>query len=142
MTEESKEIGVVEDVDLDLDVLVGITKYVKMPGGDIVGIRPPDLDGLFKLSKLGQKMQGAFAGGKEKISEDQAVKIYDELKSNFIALVPQLEPYKDELNYSMVLALLNLVVKISMPSDLEELEKRGIALDDDQKKALQGFLDQ
>ena len=39
-----------------------------------------------------------------------------------------------------MLALLNLLVDMAMPSSVEEFEKRGITLTDDQKKILQGYL--
>lgn len=123
-------------VDLDLEILVGVTKNIRMPDGKVITVATPDLEQLFKLSKLGGEMQSAAD-----LSEDQAVQVYADLKAAFVELVPQLKPYRDVLNYQQVFAILNLVVKMAMPSDLSELEKQGITLDDDQKKVLQGFLE-
>jgi len=38
--------------------------------------------------------------------------------------------------------LIQFIAKMSMPKDLDELQKRGITLDDDKKKVLQDFLGQ
>jgi hypothetical protein len=124
-------------VDLDLETLVGVKKNVKMPDGKIIAIAAPDLLDLLKMSKLGQQMQDL-----DKLSEEETVEVFNTLKSTFVDLIPELQPYRDTLNFQQVLAVLNLVVKLAMPSDLSELEKQGITLDDDQKKALEGFLEQ
>lgn len=124
-------------VDLDLEALVGIKKNVRMPDGNVVAISAPDLESLFKLSKLSENVKGNV----NDLTEDEALTIYSNLKSSFVELVPEIEPYKNHLNYGQIFALLDLVVKMAMPSDLEELEKQGITLSDDQKKVLQGYLE-
>lgn len=117
--------------DLDLDTLVKPSKKIKF-GGEVIEIKPPALEELLKLSKLGGQIQKRQSG--EKMSEEEAVEAINSLRDAFAELVPELKG--KPLNVEQLLALLDLVVSLAMPSDVTELEKRGIKLDDDQKKIL------
>lgn len=120
--------------DLDLDTLVQPSKKIRLDG-EIIEIKPPALEELLKLSKLGGEIQKMQSG--EKMSEEDAVAAIGKLRGAFTELIPALEGHN--LNIDQLLALLNMVVKIAMPNDVTELEKRGITLDADQKKILQDF---
>lgn len=117
--------------DLDLDTLVKPSKRIKF-GGEAIEIKPPSLEELLKLSKLGGQIQKRQSG--QKMSEEEAVEAINSLRDAFAELVPELKG--KPLNVEQLLALLDLVVGLAMPSDVSELEKRGIKLDDDQKKIL------
>lgn len=117
--------------DLDLDTLVKPSKKIKF-GGEVIEIKPPSLEELLKLSKLGGQIQKRQSG--EKMSEEEAVEAINSLREAFAELVPELQG--KQLNVEQLLAMLDLVVGLAMPSDVTELEKRGIKLDDDQKKIL------
>lgn len=120
--------------DLDLDTLVKPSKRIKL-GGEAIEIQPPSLEELLKLSKLGGAIQKRQAG--EKMSEEEAVEAINNLRAAFADLIPALKG--KALNVEQLLALLDMVVSMAMPSDVSELEKRGIKLDADQKKILQGL---
>ena len=68
------------------------------------------------------------------MTEEEAVEAINSLRDAFAELVPELKG--KPLNVEQLLALLDLVVSMAMPSDVSELEKRGIKLDADQKKIL------
>ena len=135
------ELDLDVDVDLDLDVLVVESKKVRLPGGQVVSIKIPDLVTLLGLTKMGGQLD-KIQKGTSKLTNAQKLAMFVEIKKAFIESVPELKPYEDQLSDKMVVALLEFVAKISMPNDLAELEKRGITLDDAQKKAIQGYLDQ
>lgn len=120
--------------DLDLDTLVQPSKKIRLDG-EIIEIKPPALEELLKLSKLGGEIQKMQSG--EKMSEEEAVGAIGKLREAFTELIPALQGHN--LNIDQLLALLNMIVKIAMPNDVSELEKRGITLDADQKKILQDF---
>ncbi len=117
--------------DLDLDTLVKPSKKIRL-NGEAITINPPSLEELLKLSKLGGAIQAKQTG--KKMSEEEAVEAINSLRDAFAELVPELKG--KSLNVEQLLALLDLVVKMAMPSDVTELEKRGITLDADQKKIL------
>lgn len=117
--------------DLDLDTLVKPSKKIKL-AGEAITINPPSLEELLKLSKLGGQIQKKQTG--EKMTEEEAVEAINSLRDAFAELVPELKG--KPLNVEQLLALLDLVVSMAMPSDVSELEKRGIKLDADQKKIL------
>jgi len=117
--------------DLDLDTLVKPSKKIRL-AGEAITINPPSLEELLKLSKLGGQIQKKQTG--EKMTEEEAVEAINSLRDAFAELVPELKG--KPLNVEQLLALLDLVVSMAMPSDVSELEKRGIKLDADQKKIL------
>lgn len=117
--------------DLDLDTLVKPSKKIRL-AGEAITINPPSLEELLKLSKLGGQIQKRQTG--EKMTEEEAVEAINSLRDAFAELVPELKG--KPLNVEQLLALLDLVVSMAMPSDVSELEKRGIKLDADQKKIL------
>lgn len=117
--------------DLDLDTLVKPSKTIKL-AGEAITINPPSLEELLKLSKLGGQIQKRQTG--KTMTEEEAVEAINSLRDAFAELVPELKG--KPLNVEQLLALLDLVVSMAMPSDVSELEKRGIKLDDDQKKIL------
>ncbi len=128
-------------VDLDLDALVIEPKKVRLPGGAVVLIHMPELSTLFSLTKLGNRID-ALNSSKKPATDAQKVKLFEEIKEAFIELIPELQPYSDQLNDAQVVALIQFIAKMSMPKDLDELQKRGITLDDDKKKVLRDFLGQ
>lgn len=123
--------------DLDLDTLVGATKSVKLNGKEFT-LSQPDLGELLKLTKLGAKLQEATTSGGEEGNE--AVEVMGELRDMIAKLAPPLAA--EPINVMQMIALLNLLVDMAMPSSVEEFEKRGITLTNDQKKILSGYLKQ
>lgn len=133
-TSTSKSQDSTPSVDLDLSTLVQAKKRVKMPDGNIIEIAPPALETLLKVAKIGADMQ-EVQGNLTELDEQKAIDLYANLTKAFKELVPELADA--DLNYEQTFALLDLVVQMAMPSDLKELEKRGITLSTDQKKILQ-----
>ena len=123
-------------VDLDLDTLVRPSKKVRL-AGQIITITPPDLETLFKVAKIGGELQQAQKSLSD-LDEEQAVELYNNLREAFDQLIPELKGHK--LSYEQIFALLDMIVDMSMPADVSELEKRGIKLDADQKKILKDSL--
>lgn len=140
MAEEPKADDSIDQVDLDLDTLVRPKKKIRMPGGTVIEIEPPDLETLFKLAKMGgdlQKAKTELEQTKEDLDADKADELYKKMKAAFIEVIPQLKDYK--LDFDQIFKLLDFIVNLSMPADVSELEKRGIKLDSNQKKILQSY---
>ena len=120
------------EYDLDLDTLSQSKKTVKI-GGKVIEFDPPSLEDLIDLAKLGgqlQKIQTAQKNGDTNI--DDMSEIMDKLRNGLVNIVPELKEFK--LNMAKLVALIGLFVDSAQPNDAKELEKRGIALDGDQKK--------
>lgn len=120
--------------DLDLDTLVAAKKKIKIRG-ELVEIEIPSLEKLLQLSTLGRDLQEVQNGLESLTEEQQAAKV-EEAIARMRAAFEQLMPELKELNLNMdqLFALLNFVTKHAMPTENEELKKRGITLDSDQKK--------
>lgn len=117
--------------DLDLDTLSQDKMRVKIQG-NVVEFNPPSLEDLIELAKLGGKMQ-KFKGGQIDTNDaDEMSEVMDALKQGIANVVPELKEYK--LNIDQLLAVLTLLTDKAQATDTKELEKRGIKLDDDQKK--------
>ena len=117
--------------DLDLDTLSQDKMRVKIQGG-VVEFNPPSLEDLIELAKLGGKMQKFKGGAIDTNNIDEMSEVMDALKNGISNIVPELTNYK--LNLDQLLAILDLLVDKAQSTDTKELEKRGIKLDDDQKK--------
>ncbi len=135
--------------DLDLDVLTGKSKIVKM-NGRTIEIFPPSLDELFNLQELASKFKGMDATN---LTDDQAKLVFSDLQTGLLKLIPGLasvmkEPgfkgfihrlfkkksERSSLTVNQVYALINLVIEMSVPNDLKELEKNNITIGTDKKK--------
>lgn len=119
--------------DLDLDTLSKSNKRVKIQG-DIIEFAPPSLEDLIDLAKLGGQIQKYQQGEIDTKDIDSMSKLMDQLKDGLSNIVPELKKYK--LNMEQLIALINLLVDSTQPNDQKELAKRGIALDNDQKKTV------
>lgn len=118
--------------DLDLDTLSQDKKRVKI-GGNVIEFDPPSLEDLIDLAKLGGKLQ-KYQGQEAVDNIDEMSDVMENLKTGLSNIVPQLKEYK--LNMQQLLALIDLFVDSAQPNDAKELEKRGIKLDNDQKKTV------
>ena len=116
--------------DLDLDTLSQDKKRVKI-GGEVIEFDPPSLEDLIELAKLGGKLQ-KYQGQQNVENIDEMSEVMDGLKNGLSNIVPELKDKK--LNLQQLLALIDLFVDSAQPNDVKELEKRGIKMDDDQKK--------
>ena len=119
-------------VDLDLDTITKPSKTIRVDGR-VIKVEPVELGGLFKLFRL----YGDLSKSDGDISVEnlqEADETFKKLKATIIELVPGLKDAK--LNFERLIAILELVVSMAIPSDLEELEKRGIKLSPEQKKIL------
>lgn len=120
-------------VDLDLDVLAKQSKHVKL-NGKTIEVRPLEVGELFSLHKLGKDFQNVNT---DDMDEEKAVQAVEALQGGFERFIPDLKGQK--LSLDQMFALLDLVIEMAMPSDVEELEKRGITLSADQKKILSQY---
>lgn len=116
--------------DLDLDTLSQDKKRVKI-SGKVIEFQPPALEDLIDLAKLGGKIQ-KFQGDTDVENVEEMSDVMDKLKVGLVNIVPELKEFK--LNLPQLMALIDLLVDSAQPNDQKELEKRGIALDGDQKK--------
>jgi len=119
--------------DLDLDTLSQQKKRVRIHG-NIIEFSPPSLEDLIELAKLGGQVQKYQQGGLDANNVDDMSMLMDKLKDGLANVVPELKEYK--LNMQQLLALIDLLVDSAQPADTKELQKRGIALDNDQKKTV------
>jgi len=119
--------------DLDLDTLAKPSKTIKIEG-KAVEIKAPSLEDLISLSKLGGELQHLKSGSTDAKDMDieQVEEAITKLRKGFADLVPELAQFK--MNIEQLLALLDFVIKMAQPNDVAELEKRGISMDNDQKK--------
>lgn len=120
-------------VDLDLDILAKPSKTVKL-NGKTIEVRPLEVGELFSLHKLGKEFQGVDT---KNVDEESAVGAFNALQEGLTKFIPDLKGEK--LSIDQMFALLDLVISMAMPSDVEELEKRGITLSADQKKILSAY---
>lgn len=119
--------------DLDLDTLMGDSKTIRL-NKKAFEITQPDLGELLKLTKLGGKLEDVRGDA----DGDAAIAVMAELREVVGKLAPALK--EEPINVMQMLALLNMLIDMAMPSSVEEFEKRGITLTDDQKKILHGYL--
>ena len=89
---------------------------------------------MIELAKLGGQVQKYQQGGLDANNVDDMSMLMDKLKDGLANVVPELKQYK--LNMQQLLALIDLLVDSAQPADTKELQKRGIALDNDQKKTV------
>lgn len=120
-------------VDLDLDVLAKPSKNVRL-NGKVVEVRPLEVGELFRLHRLGKDFQQVDT---DNMTEEQATEAFKALHDGFTEFIPDLKG--QTLSIDQLFALLDLVINMAMPSDIEELEKRGITLSADQKKILSQY---
>lgn len=120
-------------IDLDLDILAKPSKRIKL-NGKTIEVKPLEVGELFSLHRMAKDFQKLDA---DKIDEESAVDAFEALKGGFVKLIPDLEG--EPLSIDQMFALLDLVIGMSMPADVEELEKRGIKLSADQKKILSQY---
>lgn len=116
------------DIDLDLDVLVGGFKRVKL-NGNIIRVFPPDLTQLFTLTKLSQGLKKA-----KSMNDQEAMEAYLELKKGIVELIPDLE--NQTFTMDQLFKILELVVQMAIPANLKAMEAKGIKLSTNQKKIL------
>lgn len=146
-------------VDLNLDDLIKDAKLVRINGKDIK-ITPPGLRELLELIKVGSSMQSRqkeewvkeesmtelekqehpeyeTRGGYSKktlMTAEQSLETFAQLNNLFVRLLPELKDEK--VTIQQLLQLLEFIISDVVPSDIEELKKRGIKVSTDEKKIL------
>ena len=137
-------------LDLDLDALTGKSKIVKI-NGKVIEVFPPSLEELLKLQELAKQFEKMDANN---LTEEEARLVFVDLQEGVLNLIPGLasilkkEPGfkgfihsifkkkndRSSLTLSQVYALINLVIEMSMPENLKELQKNNITIATDKKK--------
>jgi hypothetical protein len=115
---------------LDLDALVPQKARVKL-GGEWIEVSPPDVLAILELPALAAKFQQLQTGGATTEQSAEAVK---EFKKALSTLIPNIEKYS--LTTNQLFALLEFIMKIAIPEKIDQMEKAGVKLDNDQKKIL------
>jgi hypothetical protein len=135
--------------DLDLDTLTGKSKFVKL-NGKVIEVLPPSLEELFNLQSLADEFKGLDA---KNLTEDETKFVFDKLQGGLLKLIPSLssatkkskfstfvhklfgiKENRSSLTLSQVYALINLVLEMSVPTDLKELKRNNITLNSNKKK--------
>jgi len=112
---------------IDLDALIPEPATVKF-GGQEIKVNPPKTADVLKLGFLGQKLQAP-----EDLSDEALDKLLNDLTGQVKKCIPELA--SAELNTAQLLKLVELISKMAMPPDAQELEDRGITVDTQKKTA-------
>lgn len=123
-----------KNFDLDLDALAGKSEKIKL-GGEIIEVKQPSLVQLVKLVSAGNRLQSM---DESSITEKEAEEAINLMSEVLIMIVPELKG--KHLTIRQMFALFDLIQRLAIPKDLEELEKRGVKLSSDQKKILSDSL--
>lgn len=135
MSEEQVRQNEIDPTELDLDALADEVKYVKFKG-QARRVETPDVKELVTVLRVAKQFENF---DKQEIDDDDPEEIAEafvNLREGIINLVPDLSGEK--LNLKQTMALMQLLLKMVVPADLKELERQGITLSDDQKKAIFG----
>lgn len=111
---------------LDLDALVPNKEKVKFKGKTIQ-VEPPSTEQIVRLMKVSSKFRGLESGDFESVEASD----FDELANVLTEIIPELK--EEKLNLSQVMGLVGVVMKMAMPGESEELDKKGIKVDIDPK---------
>lgn len=117
-------------IDLDLDALTSNTKKIKLNGKEFT-ITPPDVAELFELMSVGKKLRKMNS---QDMSEEDAMNAFELMKDAFIKIIPELKGEK--VSIEQLFALLQLVTKMAIPSNVKAMEEAGVKIDSTQKKTL------
>lgn len=110
---------------LDLDALIPAPRIVKIDGNEIEVKQPATAD-VLKLGKVGQKLQAV-----NDLPDEEIEALTSSLKEIINRLIPELNG--KDLNTAQLMTLLNMIVEMSMPPELEELKKKGITVNETKK---------
>lgn len=110
-------------IDLDLDILAPEDKTVKL-NGKLITIQQPTTANFFKIVGIGQKMANIDTDG---MSAEDVEKLVEEAKQIVSIVAPDIA--NQNLNFSQLIALINLISEMTMPKHLKELQDRGITAD-------------
>lgn len=103
---------------LDLDALAPKPVTVHF-GNEDIEIEPPTTSSILRLGSLGKKIESA-----DQLSDDEMEKLVDDMTNQIYKCIPALGGKK--LNTAQLLKLVEIISKMSLPPDAEELQKRGI----------------
>lgn len=121
------------EIDIDLDALIPEAKVVKF-GGNLITIQPPTTEQLLSLVKLGERLKNNYSSTAEgELYQEGIAKDFNDLQDSIAGLAPELKGAK--LNFAQIVALLEMIVEMAMPGQLEELKKRGITIDSPKEPA-------
>lgn len=116
-------------VDLDLDVLVGQKRKIKIKD-EIVEIEDPSLETMFRLAKLGSDIKKSQEDNKD--DPEEVLEVFDQFIERFNKLFPE---FGDKnLNLRQINALLGYIAQAVTPESDQTLAERGVKPDSDQKK--------
>ncbi len=115
---------------INLAELVSEQAELTLPDGKVVNIDPPEVEDFVNLAKL----QSEALSAEEDADAVAVAELFGTMKAELVKLVPPLEGHK--LNLPMVMRMISSLQQLCFPEDVEELEKMGITLTDDQKKEI------
>lgn len=114
-------------VDLDLDVLSGRTRTVKIRG-EILTVYTPELNSLVQILKTSQELQTINDSTDSKVVLDGFESLIDLIE----VCVPGIK--KKDPSIEQLTALIEMIMALATPTDVEELSKNGIKLDSENVK--------
>lgn len=116
---------------LDLDALAPQSRQIKLPGGEMVTIKPPQMKNLLRLGFLGDKLR---TSGTDTTLE-QIDKILSEMHAELVLIIPELKDV--DLLPAQLHGVVNFVQEMGMSSTDKIMAKQEIepAKDDNSPKA-------
>lgn len=113
---------------IDLDALIPQSVVIKF-GDQNIEVKPPSIGEVLKLGSLGQKLEKA-----DTLPDGELEILLTDLVSHIEKCIPELAG--KQLNTAQILKLVGIISQMSVPPDVQELDKKGITVGD--PKAPQG----
>jgi len=102
---------------IDLAELASVPAELTLPNGEIVLVEPPELGDFLGIARLSDDVDDAT-------TPSEILEAFTALKAELVKLIPELEEVK--LNLPQTKLLIEGLNALTMPSDMEELEKQNI----------------
>ena len=103
---------------LDLDTLVPQSTVVKW-GGTEYNVKPPRTGDVLKLGAIGKKLEKP-----EELTDEQTITLVADLTAQIIVCIPEMAD--KQFTMAQLMALMQLITKMSVPKDAAELAAAGI----------------
>lgn len=109
----------------DLASIASLPGELALPDGRTVDVTPPELGDFLEIVRLAENLDESTSAG-------DVIDAFEHLKAELIKLIPELADFK--LNTSQLKVVVGMLNDLTMPEDLEELQKQNIKPMDHQKK--------
>jgi len=116
------------DFDLDLDALAPESKKVKL-GGKIIEVSPPKFKNLVSLMKTIGIIEATEGGTSSQVDA------IEELRISLLPMIPALADDDTDLSIEQLKVLLQFVMRIAQPQEVEQLQADGYKVGKVEKKA-------